>query len=136
MVRMYRKRVINKERIRRIGDSFSWIDHRFINDGFIRDLDSIEILLYLFLVTVGDRYGLSFYGDDRICQLLKIDRASLCSSRERLIRESLIEYEDGIYQVLELPRGIFTDTTRSSRKGMSKVDAILRDILAIQREEA
>lgn len=103
---MYAKKVINKERIRRIKGSFSWIDHRFINQRFIRELDSTEILLYLFLVTVGDRYGLSFYGDNAICQLLKVDKTSLCHARDKLILESLIAYEDGVYQVLELPRGL------------------------------
>lgn len=129
---MYEKRVIDKERIRRISGSFSWVDHRFINEGFIRDLDSTEILLYLFLVTVGDRYGLSFYRDDTICQLLKIDKPSLCRARKELILASLIAYEDGIYQVLELPSGIFTDTIHSSRKGISKAGDVLREIL---REE-
>lgn len=129
---MYSKRVINKERIRRISGSFSWIDHRFINQGFIKELVSAEILLYLFLVTVGDRYGLSFYRDTSICQLLKMDKASLSLARKKLILASLIAYEDGIYQVLELPRGIFVDEPHSSKKDISKVGDVLREIL---REE-
>ncbi len=131
---MYEKRVINKERIRKISGSFSWIDHRFINHGFIKELDSTEILLYLFLVTVGDRYGLSFYRDDTICRLLKIDKASLWLARDKLILGSLIEYKDGMYQVLELPRGIFVDEVHSSRKGISRVGDILREVLTVQEK--
>ncbi len=130
---MYEKRVINKERIRKISGSFSWIDHRFINHGFIKELDSTEILLYLFLVTVGDRYGLSFYRDDTICRLLKIDKASLWLARDKSILGSLIEYKDGMYQVLELPRGIFVDEVHSSRKGISRVGDILREVLTTHK---
>ncbi len=131
---MYPKRVINKERLRKISSSFSWIDHRFINQGFIKELQSIEILVYLFLVTVGDRYGLSFYGDDRICRLLKIDKSSLCSARDKLILKSFIEYKDGIYQVLELPRGIFVDGVRSSQESVFRVSDILREVLTAQEK--
>lgn len=130
---MYSKRVINRGRIRRISGSFSWIDHRFINQGFIEELDSTEILLYLFLVTVGDRYGLSFYGDERICQLLKINKESLGLARDKLIRASLVEYKDGVYQVLELPRGIFADEVHSAREGISRVGDILREVLVTQQ---
>ena len=42
----------HRERIRKIEGSFSWIDHRLITGGFLRDLCPLEILLYLFLVAV------------------------------------------------------------------------------------
>lgn len=97
------KRLLCSERIRRIEGSFSWIDHRFITGGFLHDLSMIEILLYLFLVTVSDRNGLSFYHDDRIASLLKIDLPALGKAREGLIRRSLIAYQSPLYQVLSLP---------------------------------
>lgn len=97
------KKIINKRRVRKICGSFSWIEHRFITGGFLRDLTSIQILLYFFLVAVADRYGVSFYHDDRICHLLKIDLSSLGQAREGLIQRSLIAYDFPIYQVLELP---------------------------------
>ena len=131
---MYSKKVMNKERIRRISGSFSWIDHRFINHGFIEHLDSIEILLYLFLVAVGDRYGLSFYGDDKICQLLKIDRMSLQRARKKLILESLIEYRGGVCQVLELHGGSFVEPPDSSREGISSLGDILREALTTHKK--
>lgn len=97
------KRLLCPERIRRIEGSFSWIDHRFITGGFLHDLSMIEILLYFFLVTVSDRNGLSFYHDDRIASLLKIDLPALGKAREGLIRRSLIAYQSPLYQVLSLP---------------------------------
>lgn len=97
------KRLLCPERIRKIGGSFSWIDHRLITGGFLPDLSTLEILLYFFLVAVSDRHGLSFYHDDRIASLLKIDLVSLGKAREGLLQRSLLAYEAPLYQVLSLP---------------------------------
>lgn len=97
------KRLLHPERIRKIEGSFSWIDHRFITGGFLEDLSTPEILLYFFLVAVSDRNGLSFYHEDRIASLLKIDLASLGKAREGLVQRSLLAYEPPLYQVLSLP---------------------------------
>ncbi|RPJ12038.1 MAG: hypothetical protein EHM36_00235 [Deltaproteobacteria bacterium] len=97
------KRLLLPDRVRKIEGSFSWIDHRFVTEGFLLDLSMIEILLYLFLVAVSDRNGLSFYHDDRIASLLKIDLPALGRSREVLVRRSLIAYDCPLYQVLSLP---------------------------------
>ena len=97
------KKLLLANRVRKIEGSFSWIDHRFVTGGFLHDLSMIEILLYFFLVTVSDRNGLSFYHDDRIASLLKIDLPALGKAREGLIRRSLIAYESPLYQVLSLP---------------------------------
>jgi len=100
---MYRKRILNGSRVRKIQGSFSWIDNRFITGGFLRDLSAVEILLYFFLVSVSDRNGISFYHDDKICSLLKIGLTSLGEARDGLISKSLLAYEHPIYQVLSLP---------------------------------
>ena len=97
------KRVLCTDRIRKIEGSFGWIDHRFVTGGFLTDLSMLEILLYLFLVAVSDRNGLSFYHDDRIASLLKIDLPALGRARYGLVRRSLIAYEFPLYQVLSLP---------------------------------
>ena len=97
------KWLIEHERIRKINGSFSWIDHRFISGRFIHDLSREEILIYLFLVAVSDRQGLSFYHDDRICSLLKTDLTALGEAREMLIERSLIAWRPPVYQVLSLP---------------------------------
>lgn len=97
------KRILDHDRVRKIEGSFSWIDHRFITGGFLQDLSTIEILLYLFLVAVSDRNGISFYHDDRVCSILKIPLTSLGEARQSLIMRSLIAYEPPLYQVLSLP---------------------------------
>ncbi len=97
------KRLLCPNRIRKIEGSFGWIDHRFVTGGFLPDLSMAEILLYLFLVAVSDRHGLSFYHDDRIASLLKIDLPALGRAREGLVRRSLVAYDCPLYQVLSLP---------------------------------
>jgi hypothetical protein len=101
---MYYKEILDPSRLRKIEGSFSWIDHRFITAGFLRDMSTIEILLYFFLVAVSDRNGISFYHDDKICSLIKIGLPSLGEAREGLIMRSLLAYEPPIYQVLSLPK--------------------------------
>jgi hypothetical protein len=100
---MLLKRLLDPTRVRKIQGSFSWIDHRLITGGFLTDLSTIEILLYLFLVAVSDRHGLSFYHQDKIASLLKIDLPSLGKAREGLIHRSLLAYEPPLYQILSLP---------------------------------
>jgi hypothetical protein len=107
--------VMDHERIRKIAGSFSWIDHRFVSGGFLRDMSRDEILVYLFLVAVSDRHGLSFYHDDRICSLLKIDLASLGDAREGLIERSLIIWRSPVYQVLSLPSEPIASLTKEER---------------------
>ena len=111
---MYGKRILNSSRVRKIQGSFSWIDHRFITGGFLRDLSAVEILLYFFLVTVSDRNGISFYHDDKICSLVKIGLVSLGEARDVLVSKSLLAYEYPIYQVLSLPAQPLTPLTREA----------------------
>ena len=99
---MFCKKILDHDRVRKIEGSFSWIDHRFITGGFLQELSNIEILLYLFLVAVSDRKGISFYHDDRVCSLLKIPLTSLGEAREGLILRSLIAYEPPLYHIRKI----------------------------------
>jgi hypothetical protein len=100
---MISKQAIMPERIRKISGSFSWIDHRILTDGFLKAMTSHEILLYFFLILVGDKNGVSFYRYDRICQLLKIELDEYIQARNLLLKRSLIAFQQGRFQVLELP---------------------------------
>jgi hypothetical protein len=101
---MISKQPIVADRIRRISGSFSWIDHRILTDGFLTSMRREEILLYFFLVLVGDKNGVSFYSYDKICQLLKIELDDYIQARNLLIQRSLIACHQGRFQVLELPK--------------------------------
>jgi hypothetical protein len=100
---MIRKKVLNTERVRRINGGFSFIPHRFITDGFVSSLNRQQLLLYLFLVLVSDRYGLSFYSYDSICSLLQMRIDEYIQARDNLIQKDLIAFDGTLFQVLELP---------------------------------
>lgn len=100
---MITKRIINPERVRRIEGGFSFIPHRFITDGFLTFLTQTELLLYLFLVLVSDRYGLSFYSYDSICSLLQLTIDQYIEARNGLMEKDMISFDGTIFQVLDLP---------------------------------
>ena len=92
------------DRRRAIRGSFSWIDHRFLRQGFDERLTRLEKLLYFVLVAVSNQDGVSFYSDHRLAELLDIHYAhELEAARRELVARDLIAYERGLYQVLDLP---------------------------------
>jgi hypothetical protein len=92
------------DRRRSIRGSFSWIDHRFLREGFDQSLTRLEKLLYFVLVAVSNQDGVSFYSDARLAELLDIRFPhELEAARNELVARDLIAYAGGIYQVLDLP---------------------------------
>ena len=103
---MIRKKIINPDRIRSIKGGFSFIPHRFVTDGFLSSLSQTELLLYLFLVLVSDRFGLSYYAYDSICSLLQLTLDDYIVARDGLLEKHLIAFDGTLFQVLELPQKV------------------------------
>ncbi len=124
------KRVIDPVRVRVLpSEGFSWIDRRFARDGWIHRLARDEILVYLLLVTVADRHGLSFYSDHRISALLKIPIELLDRARWRLVEFGLIAYAAPLYQVLALPTASRRLESSLARPGsVRSIGEILREL--------
>ena len=102
---MPKKIPIDPARLRVIPPSgFSWIDRRFIRDGFLDRLPTEASLLYFFLAAVSDAEGLSFYSDPTIAKLLRLDHEQIEQARARLVSAQLILYRYPLYQVLPLPK--------------------------------
>ena len=59
--------------------------------------------MYLFLVLVSDRYGLSYYAYDSICSLLQFTLDDYIEARDGLLEKDLIAFAGTIFQVLDLP---------------------------------
>jgi hypothetical protein len=92
------------QRVRRIGDdSFAFVPHRFLREGFLASLDPDERGLYLFLVLAADRNGLSFYAYDRICAALDLTVDQYVAARNGLIDKDLLAFDGRRFQVLDLP---------------------------------
>ena len=100
---MIRKKILNPDRIRGIKGGFSFIPHRFVTDGFLSSLGPTQLLLYLFLVLVSDRHGLSYYAYDSICSLLQLTLDDYIQARDGLLKKDLIAFDGTLFQVLQLP---------------------------------
>ena len=98
------KRLLIPSRVRRVPRQFSWVDQRLVRDHHIERCEPSALALYLFLVTVADAQGLSYYADSSTSRLLSLSPERLAQARETLIRAELIAYEAPLYQVLALDR--------------------------------
>jgi hypothetical protein len=96
---------ILKHRIRKVPKQFSWIDHRLVRDRHIEKFTHPAAALYLFLVTVGDVNGLSYYGDKSVMKRLCMDQSTLQNARSNLVQNGMIAWQKPLYQVLSLDIG-------------------------------
>lgn len=117
------------DRVRAISGSFAFIEHRFLRHGFWTTLSHHELLLYFFLIIVGDRQGLSFYSYDKICSLLGVDLDSYIMARDLLIQKDLLAFDGTFFQVLSLP----AEPVRHSRLLINKEDMKREDPATISR---
>ncbi len=99
---MISKSPIQPDRIRKVPKQFSWIDHRLVREGHIERCSHCAATLYLFLVTVGDAQGMSYYGDTSLMGRLCMDGTTLTNARNNLIQIGLIAFRKPLYQVLSL----------------------------------
>ena len=90
------------QRRRRIPPQFSWVDHRLVRDGHVQGRNASALALYLFLVTVADAEGLSWYSEATLCRQLSWSGPQLQSARAELQQAALIAYRKPLYQVLDL----------------------------------
>jgi hypothetical protein len=100
---MIEKVILCPDRVRKITGPFGFIEHRFLREGFFHSLTHQELLLYLFLVLVSDRSGLSFYRYDKISTLLRITVEEFILARDGLMEKDLLAFDGRTFQVLSLP---------------------------------
>lgn len=96
------KQVLRPERLRQVPEQFSWIDQSLVQWGLIERMDAHGCALYLFLVTVADAQGLSYYGASTLAKRLHLSAQELDAARAGLIALDLIAYQAPLYQVLAL----------------------------------
>ena len=92
----------NPKRLRQIPSQFSWIDHRLVREGYFEQCSCDALALYLFLLTVADARGLSYYSQPRLMKSLKMGIMRFSQARSELIETRLIAYQHPLYQVLAL----------------------------------
>jgi len=97
------KRLIDARRRRKSPPrGFSWIDHRFLRDGYLGRCSTESLALYVLLVCASDAQGLSYYSDWRIAELLGAEPSVVRCCRRQLIELGLIAYQKPLYQLLSL----------------------------------
>lgn len=96
------KQVLRPERLRLVPEQFSWVDQCLVQHGLIDRMQPRAAALYLFLVTVADAQGLSYYGHATLARRLHLSESELITVRAELIALDLIAYQAPLYQVLSL----------------------------------
>jgi hypothetical protein len=108
------KQLLRPERLRRVPEQFSWIDQALVQRHLIDRCDARAAALYLFLVTVADAQGLSYYGSSSLTQRLHLSTEELGAARQQLIELELVAYQAPLYQVLAIS-GTTAAPRRASR---------------------
>ena len=126
------REVLNPQRRRRVPPQFSWVDHRLVRDGHVEGRSAEALALYLFLVTVSDAEGLSWYSDAALCRHLSWTPDRLAQARGELRDGALIAYRKPLYQVLDLAPDVCTsgDRGRTSKGEAVAFGDILQGLLA------
>ena len=126
---MINKHLLRPDRLRQIPTSFSWVDHRLVRHEYLRRADQRAWTLYLFLVTVADVQGLSYYSDASIARHLNLDLLALSAARQQLLQTDLVAYHKPLYQVLALPedpKGSGASTASRTGQVRSVADVLRR----------
>lgn len=122
----HQKVLLRPERLRVVPSRFSWCDQQLFRGGATAHTDPESLALYLFLLTVADSRGLSFYSDASLSRFLRLDPLAVDAARRRLLKADLIAYQKPDYQVLSLPNA----QPPSQRLGQAaSVGDILRQVL-------
>lgn len=129
-----KKKIIDPSRIRLVPAQFSWVDHRLVRHRLLTGRSSEAWALYLFLTSVADVEGISYYSNASVCEHLNIAPAQLHSARRELIEAGLLAWETPFYQVLGLDappiRPAASENRAPKRSGETRdLAAVLGDIL-------
>ena len=125
---MTHKLPIHPDRIRSTPSQFSWVDHRLVRDRHLERLSHEAAALYLFLVTVADYQGLSYYSDASVCQHLTMEAPALAAARVCLRNAGLVAYRKPLYQVLAMGDVPTISRTRRSAGEPMALNEIFRKL--------
>ncbi len=130
---MMDKHPIRPERLRVVPSGFSWVDHRLIRERRLEGCAHGAWALYLFLVTVSDAQGLSYYSEAALSRHLHMEGSVLTAMRRQLVQADLIAYQKPLYQILSLPEAPAScpaSGTTSNGPTVQSVGEILRRALS------
>lgn len=79
--------------------SYSIVDHQLLHGGYMHSLSHEALILYLFLLVVGDRRGKSFYRELSIMHILRFSTADYKKALGELISHNLVEHKSPYFWV-------------------------------------
>ena len=94
---------LEPRRVRYPKGAYGWVDLRIVTDGHLEALDPGAALTYLFLCTVGNREGVSFWSRARMARMLNLPREVVESALLTLTETGLIAATERVVQVLAVP---------------------------------
>lgn len=99
------KHPVCRERVRRIAPGFGWVDHRLVREHYVERCSHSALALYLFLVTVSDAEGLSWWSERSLARRLGMETDGVRRARAELASAELVAYEHPVWQLLPLAEG-------------------------------
>ncbi len=124
---MYRKEPIRMDRLRRIPESFGWVDHRLVRDGHFEKCDNVTMALYLFLTIVGNEQGVSWYSNKSLARYLNLQEPDVIRHLHLLVDAGLIAWCCPVCQVLDLSPTTYNE---------SKFAEVLRESVRQERNSS
>lgn len=126
------KRVIpDPDRVRSVAEGFGWLDHRILREGWLEQMTTSEIAVYVFLVLAADRNGVSFYRREKISRILGLDIGEVARVLGLLMRRGLLAFKsfsraspDGFHQVLDVPDWSMEQSKEGRRLGRGAPETI------------
>jgi hypothetical protein len=105
------------------------VDQRLVRQRYIHRCDHAALALYLVLVTVADAEGLSYYSDESLERMLRLDHAGLSAARSQLAAAGLVVYQKPLYQVLALEQSAPVSVPRPRSGQMRSLKEVLAQVL-------
>jgi hypothetical protein len=108
--------------------SYSIIDHQLFQGGYFEKLDHSALALYLFLVTVSDKNGRSFYSEREIAVRMRMGPNSFKTALKKLIEAHLVSYQEPNFWINNLThpkRNI--QTPANSQRSLPKIKDLLKN---------
>lgn len=99
------KEPVCRDRIRKIPRGFSWVDHRLVREHYVEKCSLASLALYLFLLSVSDCHGLSWWSERSLAARLGVEVDRLRQARAELEAADMVAFEHPVWQVLDLKGG-------------------------------
>lgn len=108
---------LEPRRVRYPKGAYGWVDLRIVTGGYLEALGPPAALTYLFLCSVGNREGMSFWSRPRMARTLNLPLEAIDAALQLLCSTGLIAATERVVQVLPVPDSTSapTSTPRASR---------------------